>query len=158
MKTSAIRLFFLFVAVLGACRDEAGRTEAAENANLNELPPTEAARRVANRPAENTVVINQLQGSWQSLDGSGVELVFSPDGRQGMQYEMKTAGAVTEKGQWESPSDCSACGLTNTDICFILLSGDKRTCCNVVRMDRDTLQFFVVGSAGGAKGFARAKE
>lgn len=119
---------------------------------VTQVPNTPEERLAAvSKSGDNKVMKNQLQGFWKSLDYPGNSLDLGGD----MKFSL-IDGDIRETGKWGTPADCTFCNLTSTDICFYLSKGEGNVCHTVVRLDSDTLQYFVVGS-GTMLSFVREK-
>ncbi len=159
MKSFLQFTFFVLCCMLFACQEGTGDQASGENAAAGETElPADAARRMAdvNASPVNATMTDQLAGNWTSYTESGKQLQLLGGDAGGMKYTVVADGKVVDKGVWGSPTDCTVCNLTNSDICFYLDNGKERTCCTIVKMDNDTLQYFVVGAGGGMKGFVKS--
>ena len=154
-----IQILLLFVAAfLSACQNAEESHHADSSAHeVGTTPSPEAiARGEAQIGPVNTVMTGQLTGVWRSFSDPGKQLQLLSEGRKGLKYKLTSDGKVVDNGEWGSPTDCSTCNLGNTDICFYLDNGKEKTCCVIVRMQNDTLQFFVAGTSK-LESFAKVK-
>ena len=138
---------FLLLVLLTACHqdapDQAGETGRDATTEQPPLPSTPEERLAAvGQGTENTIMKNQLQGFWRSMDLPGNSLDLGDD----MKYTL-VDGDNKEKGKWGSPADCTYCNLTNSDVCFYFSKDGANVCCTITRLDNDTLQYFVVGAS-----------
>lgn len=152
-----LRCFLLLLIVssgMVACQNSPeNESEGGSDQIITQVPNTpEELLAAVSKSGENKVMKNQLQGFWRSLNYPGNSLDLGGD----MRFTL-VDGDIRETGKWGTPADCTLCNLTSTDICFYLSKGEGNVCHTVVRLDSDTLQYFVVGS-GTMLSFVREKK
>ena len=160
MKSLLQLTFIILFSMLIACQDGNENQASQENAEAGKTElPVDAAGRMGggNQNPINTIMTNQLSGTWRSYTETGKQIQLLAGNGKTPKYTIVADGKIVDKGEWGSPTDCTTCNLTNSDICFYLDNGKEKVCCTIVRMDNDTLQYFVVGAGGGMKGFVKEK-
>ena len=96
-----------------------------------------------------------LIGGWRSLVDAKSEIKFSETADAKMLYAMNYEGKKVEEGTWDVPDDCQKCQPEAPDGCFFFKAEDGESCCSIVKVTSDSLQYIVLGSTGKIQRFKR---
>ena len=99
----------------------------------------------------NKVDKMMLHGSWRSTIDKKSTIVFAAT----TAYVMSYNGKKVEEGTYDVPADCKGCVPAAPDGCFFFKSEDGNDCCSIVKLTKDELQYFVLGTAGQTQSFKR---
>jgi hypothetical protein len=130
-------------------------TEIEPKQKSNEAPPTNPSPKIES--TSNPINKAMLIGDWRSLVDAKSEIKFSETVDTKMLYSMNYEGKKVEEGTWTVPTDCQKCQPEAPDGCFFFKAEDGESCCSIVKVTGDSLQYIVLGSTGKIQSFKRMK-
>jgi hypothetical protein len=140
-----------FVGLLFAisCKETEPKQQTKEAPITNPAPKIEGTSNPINKA--------MLIGGWRSLEDAKSEINFSETTDAKMLYAMNYEGKKVEEGTWAVPTDCQKCQPEAPDGCFFFKAEDGESCCSIVKVTGDSLQYIVLGSTGKIQSFKRMK-
>jgi hypothetical protein len=130
-------------------------TETQPKQKVNEAPPTNPSPKIES--TSNPINKAMLIGNWRSLVDAKSEIKFSETADTKMLYSMNYEGKKVEEGTWIVPTNCQKCQPEAPDGCFFFKAEDGESCCSIVKVTGDSLQYIVLGSTGKIQSFKRVK-
>jgi hypothetical protein len=128
-------------------------TEIQPKQKLNEAPPTNPAHKIES--TSNPINKAMLIGAWRSLVDAKSGITFLETADAKMLYTMNYDSKKVEEGVWEVPVSCQKCQPEAPDGCFFFIADDGESCCSIVKVSSDSLQYIVLGSTGKIQSFKR---
>jgi hypothetical protein len=132
-----------------SCTQTEPKQKLAEKLPANPSPKIEST----NNPINKTLLL----GAWRSEVDAKSEIQFSETTDTKMLYVMRYERKKVEEGTWSIPSDCQKCQPETPDGCFFFNAEDGESCCSIVKVTSDSLQYIVLGSTGKIQSFKRIK-
>jgi hypothetical protein len=120
-----------------------------------EIPTSNPAPKIES--TSNPINKAMLIGDWRSLVDAKSEITFSETADAKMLYAMNYDSKKVEEGAWAVPTDCQKCQTEAPDGCFFFKAEDGESCCSIVKVTGDSLQYIVLGSTGKIQSFKRMK-
>jgi hypothetical protein len=122
---------------------------------LNEAAPIISSPKIES--TSNPINKAMLIGDWRSLIDAKSEIKFMETTDAKMLYAMNYEGKKVEEGTCTVPNDCQKCQPEAPDGCFFFNAEDGESCCSIVKVTGDSLQYIVLGSTGKIQSFKRMK-
>lgn len=135
----------LFFAI--SCSEIESKQQPKDTPTTNPAPKIESTSNPINKA--------MLIGGWRSLVDAKSEIKFSETADAKMLYAMNYEGKKVEEGTWDVPDDCQKCQPEAPDGCFFFKAEDGESCCSIVKVTSDSLQYIVLGSTGKIQRFKR---
>lgn len=141
--------------VFSSCDKKSTETEA--NKKPSETVQTPEAP--ATLPTTNGNIgdmVSKMQGKWQSLDDAKNEIVVK-DANFETFYDGKSVSVETIEFFENCPVECSASGTIDVKgmKCFMTKGQFDASCCSLLKLDEQNLEYAVIGSTGKALRFKR---
>jgi hypothetical protein len=105
--------------------------------------------------SKNLVNKELLKGKWRSVEDARYQIYLYDEPEREGYYSAIYEGKTTEEGLWEIPVDCVLCSETTENGCFLFQNNEGKTCCSIVKITKDSFQYFIPATGSKLLSFVR---